>query len=670
MKNEVCKQGYILRYYLPVKPYFDEDYTEKRFTQLLDFCKRASVDAVMLYVALSPDFYYVPDTPAYAEQVRAQMLPYIDRLKAAGISYQLNFQNLVGATLGGADFSSVYEWEKLVDYKGQVSTGCGCLLGEKFRADATKRLQIWAETKPDIIWIDDDLRYHNHGTPIFSTLEGKPWYMDFYCFCDKHIARFNQEQSSAYTRESLLEEMLKDASVRNAYLKFLGTTMNETASWIEKAIHEVSPNTKVALMTGWADAHAAEGREWANLLPALCGEYTPITRPHFGPYQEQVPMDFVNCYRYLDQIIAQIAQTYNGKVEYCPEVENTRFTAWAKSAAATSFQLALSAFMGCKDITLSLYDLEGGALFDEPLYEEMLVKEKPFLDKLVALQLSDAERLGIKIPTSESSAKSYVLAENQGFSELLGGNRYIENYLLKMGVPCHFATPNDCEKGGIVVLDAFSAGFLTDEQLRNILLGKVFMDGGAAEVLLRRDFGEYIGVIDMAKQKVLANVEVIKNMSRADGTHIRIPIRTPENSWYKTNVCDDVEILSTFSTPTGESIPAMMSYKNAYGGNIAIYPAVNRWGDGFFTHHRVAFFKNLFEEMDAALPRVDVSNKSMLVVKKKADKTYYFYANLSTDLMREIKINGTTLNETLHTYQSIVYEEYNGEYTKIGKTTM
>ena len=41
------KQGYILRYYLPVKPNFDEEYTKKRFDELLKFCEGAKIDAVM-----------------------------------------------------------------------------------------------------------------------------------------------------------------------------------------------------------------------------------------------------------------------------------------------------------------------------------------------------------------------------------------------------------------------------------------------------------------------------------------------------------------------------------------------------------------------------------------------------------------------------------------------
>ena len=68
---------YILRYYLPVKPYFDEEYTAKRFDELIKFCKDTGVETVMFFVALNPDWYYMPDTVENCRQVRDQMLPYI-----------------------------------------------------------------------------------------------------------------------------------------------------------------------------------------------------------------------------------------------------------------------------------------------------------------------------------------------------------------------------------------------------------------------------------------------------------------------------------------------------------------------------------------------------------------------------------------------------------------
>ena len=632
----MAEQKYILRYYLPIKPYFDEEYTEKRFAELLSFCEKTKTDAVMLYVALSPDWYYMPDTVEYARECRDQMLPYIQRLREAGISYQLNFQNLVGSTLGGVDFSKQYDWEK-------------------FRAHAGERLRIWAETKPDIIWIDDDLRLHNHGTPVIAKMDGEGSYIDYYCYCEKHLEKFNEKYGTAYDRETLVKEMTvcgEASDIRKKYLEFLSETVEDTAKWIRETVQGTSPNTKLAQMTSKPDVHAAEGRNWERFLTALCGEYAPIIRAHFGPYTEKLPTDFVKCYRLLAQTIAQVRQTYSGPVAYCPEVENTRFTTWAKSSNATAFQLALSAFMGCEGITLSMYDLEGGSFLDEPLYEEMLVKCKSFLDKVVALDLGKKQEKGVVIPMSWKSGKNYRFQKGETYETMGGTKRYMDVYLLKAGIPCSYREVSEVETGDVVALDSYAAGFLSDEELTVLLKGKVFLDGEAARILYERGFGEQIGITAMQKQKIFVNAEVIHTHKRKDDTYIRIPSRIPNMCWYACELSENAETVSTFLTPVGEEYPGMIRY-----GDVVIYPAVGDWGDGFFTHHRVDLFKKVFQSLSATFPIIEIHSYALSVVKGE----YYFVANLSTDVRREVTINGKKIACKLGVYGVLIYNENTGE---------
>ena len=84
------KFEYILRYYLPTLPHFDEAYTEKRFQQLLAFCEETGIKAVMLFVSLDPNFYYMPDTLEHTKLTRDILMPYIKKLKEKNISVQLN----------------------------------------------------------------------------------------------------------------------------------------------------------------------------------------------------------------------------------------------------------------------------------------------------------------------------------------------------------------------------------------------------------------------------------------------------------------------------------------------------------------------------------------------------------------------------------------------------
>ena len=667
--DEKKKQGYILRYYLPVKPNFDEDFTEKRFNELLNFCKKTGVEAVMFYVALDPDFYYMPDSATYAISWQKQMLPYVKRLKKAGISYQLNFQNFIGATVAGTDLTQKYDWEYLVDSKGNT-TACACPLGKKFRKDAEVRLRVWAETDPDIIWIDDDFRLHGHGSPLLASYKGAAPYDDFYCYCDEHIRLFNERYHVSYDRESLLKEMFQEGEpswARKAYLEFLSDTMVDTAKWMSNVVHGANPRTKLAQMTSAPSTHAATGRHWGNFLTALSNGKNPVLRPTFGPYQEGDPKGFAYCYAVLSQLKAHVRETYEGRVEYCPEVENTRFTVWSKSTAATSFQLALSAFMGCQDITLSLYDLEGGAFFDEPAYGKMLKKQKPFLDELVGLDLYDAKPLGVMIPTTGESGKNYVCRQGGDFTNLDGRERYIHSYFLKMGIPCRFVNPKELEEG-VYVLDAYSANILKDKDLQTILQNSVFMDAGAVEVLLKRGYGADIGVQGVSQRLGNVHAEHIHTFTRKDGTYIRVPSRVPSKAWYTAELNKDVEILSEFRTPDGKAYPATIWYENKNGGKVAIFLAKERWGDGFYTHHRVTFIKDIFARLSPTLPRVDCQSYTLSAFSQKGEDTYFLIANLSTDTMTEYVVNGERIKEKLGVYQTAVFVERNGDIKKIGKT--
>ena len=159
---------YNYRYFLPYAPEWGSaDLCNTRLQELLAFCREARVDAVQFFVNILPGTYYMPAHSAqeqahYAAWMKHTVAP---ALQAAGVSYQLNFQMLLGGQTHGQDMRSEYDWEFLVDQHGVETYGCACPLGVKFRSQMGEMLNLWAGTEPDIIWIDDDLRMHNHGTP-------------------------------------------------------------------------------------------------------------------------------------------------------------------------------------------------------------------------------------------------------------------------------------------------------------------------------------------------------------------------------------------------------------------------------------------------------------------------------------------------------------------------
>ena len=192
---------YILRYYLPCMPQYSKDTTASRSKELIDFCLENNVDCVMLYVDLNPYWCYMPDTIEHTEYLIDTLQSTITQLRENNISYQLNYQNLFGSWDGNSDHKEMMQnWECYTDEFGRQSKGVGCMSGEKFRSVALKKLSMWAKTKPDAIWIDDDMRLHNHRTGIYDLWEGKSGAegLDFGCFCDMHIKKFNEKKLTKF----------------------------------------------------------------------------------------------------------------------------------------------------------------------------------------------------------------------------------------------------------------------------------------------------------------------------------------------------------------------------------------------------------------------------------------------------------------------------------------
>jgi hypothetical protein len=302
--------------------------------------------------------------------------------------------------------------------------------------------------------------------------------------------------------------------------------MTETAGWISGVVHGVDKNIKIAQMTSNMEVHAVENRDWKGFLTALSGEHKPIIRPHFGPYKETDPKDFTACYSALAKSMTAISSAYGEGVEYGPEIENTRFTAFSKSASATAYQLGLSAFMGAKSTTLSLYDLDGGSFSDEPSYGKMLKDMKPLLGKITALGLDKGSTDGVICPLVADAGKRYKLSDGDEYSAMTGKNSNIDRHLTLMGVPCRYSASIFNEKGTFAI-DGYSANILTDDEINYILSQSVLLDGMGAKTLFERGFGDKIGVNSVATKTTTANIEIINKFTRTDGTFIRIPSRIP-----------------------------------------------------------------------------------------------------------------------------------------------
>ncbi len=631
---------YILRYYLPCRPVADEETIRNRMEGLLKFCVRYGVPAVMLYVDLNPCWYYLPDTLEHTIYYVDVVKRLAAGLREQGISCQLNYQNLFGASDGGADLRNVYQWEMYVDEKGMESGGVACMAGERFRETAGKKLRMWAAVRPDVIWIDDDMRFHNHGTASKARWHGMYTgrKTDYGCFCSRHMAMYNARMHTSYTREELVTEIL-EGEARADWMAFTGACMTETARWVERNIHEVSPETRIAIMTSAPDVHSVEGRHWGDFLESLTGgKDMPLLRPYFGPYSESVPGDFFASYLMFEQLKANVAGQYQKEFAFCPEIENTRFTRWSKSLAATGYQIMLAAFLGSAGITLSLYDLEGCVLAEEPEYGELLVKHAPFVREMRSWGLWGWQSEGIALVTAPERAAGPWNRKRVREMEELAQGRLWDKVLISCGVACRYVTPEHLEEAACVALDACTAALLKDEEIRSILAKGALLDAGAAGILIQRGFGACLGAEIGETVGCISASELLCTMRHQDNSPVRVPSRIEGGKWNRLHL-RGAEELSRLMTPEGKEYPGFTEFQNSLGGRVVIYAGNGAVGGGFYTNYRVKLLKQICGRLSGGADvTVDNASYMLLCVKKKKRQKALFVANLTADRVEQITV--------------------------------
>ena len=627
---------YILRYYLPCEPIYPKEVTEQRAKELIEYCLQNRIEAVMLYVDLNPNWYYMPDSIEHTDYYVPIVAELGKTLREHGISYQLNYQNLFGSWDGGADLRSVCEWENFVDEEGLESWGCACSIGKRFREKAGYKLTAWAKTAPDAIWIDDDIRFSHHRASVREFWSGKipAERLDFGCFCDEHIALFNRKNGTSYTREQIKTGIFEGNALRKLWLTFSGECVDEVSRWIADTVHAASPDTRVAIMTSNPDTHNTEGRRWGSFLKSISGGDRPLLRPTFGPYVEYEPKAFFNSYAKVSQLKADIAATYGTEVDFCPEIENTRFTRWAKSMAATGYQLCMGAFLGARGITLSVYDLDGCQFSEEPEIAQLLNERRPLLDRLAKYDLWNYESEGMGLVTAPDRIKDTHHAVG-GFRGLCSA-RFWDERLLTAGIPCKYITPDRFEAETCAVLDGHTAKLLTDQEIKILLSKNLLLDAAAALEIQARGFGSYLGVDVGDTVDCIGGKEIFDTLSHSDGSMVQAPLRIPGGKWRKLTPCG-AGVLSRIVTPYGTELPGFTAYENELSGRVVVYASDGAVGDGFYSNFRIRFLKDLCAELSQTV-KADNHSAASVAVKRRENEQFVFFAPLAADLQKDVTL--------------------------------
>lgn len=500
----------------------------------------------------------------WAAAYQSQLFRLKAELEARGVLYSLNPWITTGhCDRGRNDLERLPGLETVVGHDGVQCRHCACPLSAVWRDHLTKLWTIYAEPKPHVMWIEDDIRSFNHEPVRFG------------CFCASHMERFSRLVGRTVTRRELVTAMLQPGAVhpwRGIYLRMQQDIINETAGFLGRLMHRISPGSALGLMSSGPRQHCLENRDWEAMARNLADGGPLYSRPPMCNYFEE---SLRGLYYSHDSIKLTREVLPSGTIEQT-EIENVPFTRFSKSVTFTFIEMALSFAYGSHGVTLNLYDHVGTPLEAEEAFGRMLGAKKAYLNALAEATQAPGEFLGVRLLHHPHSSLVKELAPDADYSALAEDGFKLMEALEGHGIATVYGLSGITAAAG-QTLRAFS-----DEELLALLRQGLFLDASAAGVLVERGFGRYIGVREFEPPRSRPELDVVlsaeefhhRDFGGAPGQYLTatLPWLNTEAKFSRIVPAPGAEVISTFVGPDTEPVmTGMFAYGNELGGRVIVH---------------------------------------------------------------------------------------------------
>ncbi len=419
------------------KTHFDHEYIK----QLIQTIKEAGDCFDEVWLATS---YGIPSLERCEKEAK-DMEWAGERFREAGISASMQLSRTVGhsasslATFGGEGVSP--EFGLITSIDGISVNGIFCWNSQAFRTYIYEQMKIYSKFQPEIVWFDDDIRLR-----MLSVSKAL-------CFCDDCIKLFNERYGYDYTRESLKRDFDYNLTVRAQYIQTQTDSLAEFAGGISSAIHEVSPDTVVALQNGGNTMLAINAQKAClDKMYEATGK-APAFRAGGGFYNDHQPKEVFVKAMIINYMNSRLPEYVKGRS--C-EIENLPFTAYGKSPEFTCLEAALYMAYGCNEASVTL-------MRDyEPLEWHMRMFKKisqyrPFYE---AYEKHNIGTVNGGIAVYQPIKSNFVVPDESGFPFWNDTCIWEVAHKLRWGIP--FSTS---VTGNAYYLSAKAFDFLNDEDM-------------------------------------------------------------------------------------------------------------------------------------------------------------------------------------------------------------
>ena len=416
-----------------------------------------------------------------------------------------------------------------------------CPYDEGFRQHFKSVMATVASHRPASIMVDDDFRL------IYRPGKG--------CACPLHMAAFNKLAGTNMTREELLAHTKgtspEDIHYTNLFIETQRDSLLGAARAYREGVDSIDPKMPVSFCACGSSAEFA-----GEIAQILAGEGNPIVvRLNNGNYTAAGPRWLSHVmHRAAAQaaVLAGKADVLLAETDTCPQ---NRYSTAAQMVHAHLTGTILEGARGAKHwITrLSTHEpLSGKA------YRKKLGKHHGFYEALAEL-VPSLKWLGCRIPVS--STPGYGFGCSPSIEETNGWSSCV---LERMGLPMYFSS----QPGGAVFLDGPADAFMTDEEIKELFKGPLFLAADTAMRLNERGFSEYTGADVKKWTGPNASGEIIHLNGNTCNAQQKICELIPVNE----EVLSESTVYHLLDGKTRQPLfPGATAYKNPLGGMTFVF---------------------------------------------------------------------------------------------------
>ena len=481
-----------------------------------------------------------------------------DKLREAGLRVSLQISNTIGhgQYMAARDCSGlVYGGSpvrNIVGHDGTVSRYAFCWNDPVMREYVREEVAAYVEAiRPHTVWIDDDLRADWHPPVAYA------------CFCDDCVARFNQANGTAYTREALAQAINRDTDVRRAFVAQLREGVADFTYDVYHTIHEICPDCYAGLQNG---THGFSGGDHVYIYDAMrrATGKSPKSRPGGGAYSDHNPLEFLSK---LNDLTWQNARLPDDVTEIRPEIESLPDVCYGKSIAGTCFETTLYLAGGA---TAMSYAIMMNDYEDMDWHGEMLAafaRQRPYWERLArasgntvggGLQLCMGRQMWAR-PLSDGEHDYAWEGEPIGTADLFR--------------PLGFGVTFDDTANPVYLLHPSHVPCLTDDEITHLLSKPVITSGDVLCALAARGFGDHFS----AEAKPISTAQLFETFTdhpiNARYTAVRDGVvrRRWSQSFYFTSgcaICDRdgrTEPLGYYDSDSAAAVPAFPGETHPFG---------------------------------------------------------------------------------------------------------